>query len=180
MVTGETGGRTGPCMRCARGACMRRLWAQEGVGNGVQLVCGSCWGRHLWGTQGGLYLAVGYLVKTSNGRETELFTVKVILTSWQFGLKITFSPIRKKAITGTEQFTSCESFCCVSQCCLCWYCRRHMVTRITSGFTNWCPDIRLYHKRMAFGSGWWLAVLSSIVASNYLWLFTLKQIELQF
>lgn len=114
MVTGETGARTGPWMRGARGACVRRLWAREGVGNGVQLVCGSCWGRHLWGTQGGLSLAGGILWTLLTGRETELFTVKVILTFWQFDLKITFFPIRKKAITGTEQFTSWVILSCQS------------------------------------------------------------------
>lgn len=112
MVTGETGARTGPCMRGARGACVgsgpERVW-----GMGCSLSVGAA-GADTWAPREASLWQWGILWTLLTGRETELFTVKVILTFWQFDLKVTFFPIRKKAITGTEQFTSWVILSCQS------------------------------------------------------------------
>lgn len=116
-LVAERGHGTGPCMRCARGAGVPRLCA----GSRTLVCCGPerVWGTTaacLWevlrqtlgGAHRGLSLAgVGCPVKILTGRETEFFVMKVILTFRQLGLKITFSPIRKKAVTVTDQFTGC-------------------------------------------------------------------------
>lgn len=84
------------------------LWAREGMGNDCSVSVGGAAADTGGRLQRPLFGAgVGCPVKILTGRETEFFIMKVILTFRQLGLKITFSPIRKKAVTVTDQFTGC-------------------------------------------------------------------------